>query len=159
MILILPGPLLAAQFSIPNHNITLTYPDDWQSNTSHEKGSLVLGGVNLNKQTGLQFRMYHTKMTIENFIDWYVKDYIKQMEGHWQGSDMEFTQITKPNLGKTYYTTSFTYKQRDGTVYIIHHYFWPLAGKIFVILGGVPETEQLQHELKFDYVAQSVRFH
>ena len=119
---------------------------------------MSLVGSNASAQTGMQFRLYHTRKEIKDFIDWYIHDYIKQMEGHWQGSKMKFTQISVPHAGKIYYTTSFTYKQTNGTVYIIHHYFWELDNKVFVILGGVPEREQLKHELQFDYIAQSVRF-
>jgi hypothetical protein len=159
LISLCPAVSPAAEYTISPYNISLTYPDNWQPTTSHEKGSLVLGGVSISKQTGMQFRMYNkSQPDIKSFIDWYVKDYIRQMEQHWRGSKMKFTQITTPRTKQGYYTTSFTYKQTDGTIYIIHHYFWDLDRNVFVILGGVPQTEQLQYELKFDYIAQSVRF-
>lgn len=133
-----------------------SYPSTWKGKTIPSSTDLVKGSINKDNKTGMQIRLYaNRKGNFKSFVNWYVKDFIKQMEGHW-GGKIKIVGKSYKKIGKhDGCTISLDFKRADNKRYFFKQYLWPKGNKVYVIQSGTPYSLRYANEPAMDSIAES----
>jgi hypothetical protein len=153
----------AGQYTAQKSGFTIQVPKGWKLDQTSEGRNLIKGAISPrdDHETGLQVRVYKSGNTSypEEWIDNYIKDYIRQLEGHWQGSKMELVELTKAYTGKyDHYIAVFNYYKKDGN-FFIKQFIFPRTRDYLVIQAGIPEQKRFKYENVIDNVVSSMELH
>jgi len=158
-IILVSGSSYAGEIRDKKNGYILKYPARWKARENPNSTNLIKASIDKDGETGLQVRIYRNKSgNFKKFAEWYVKDTIRQMEGHW-GGKMRIIQKGYRRIGKNKgFAVSFDLKRKDGRRYFLKQYMWPRGKKVYLIQSGTPYNKKTTIEPTLDSIANSFDF-
>ncbi len=137
---------------------SLEYPFDWQARVFPDSKNLIRGEINKNNNTGIQLRIYPHVGEFHKFVDWYVDDFMQQMQKHWGGemviSHEEFTIVA----GYECFVISFDFTRRDNKHWFFKQFIWPKEDNMLILQSGTLFELRALNEPSIDWIAKSLKF-
>ena len=133
------------------------YPFGWQAKVFKNSRNLVKGEIVKDKDTGLQIRIYETKNNLQDFVEWYTADFIRQMEGHWGGDMVVFDQQFTNIAGRECFVVIFDFVRKDNKRWFLKQHMWLIEGGILVLQSGTPFELRLLSEPDIYKIARSLK--
>ncbi len=134
------------------------YPFGWQSRAFPDSENLIKGEINKDNNTGIQIRIYQNAGNFRKFVDWYVDDFMQQMQKHWGGkmaiSEEEFTSVA----GYECFVVSFDFIRRDNKRWFFKQYLWPNGSEVLILQSGTLFKLRALNEPSIDAIAESLKF-
>ena len=148
----------AGIFEDPVNGYSFEYPFGWKAQGFPNSKNLIKGEINKGKDIGVQIRIYPTKGDLRNFTEWYVEDFMQQMQKHWGGNmvvfDQQFTIVARHEC----FVVSFDFTRRDNKRWFFKQYLWPIDKGILILQSGTLFKLRLLNEPEIDSIARSLRF-
>lgn len=118
---------------------SLKYPSTWNAKSYPNSRDLVKGDISKGNEAGINIRLNpNYQDSFEGFVDWFIKDFRNQMEGHWKGKMTTLDKKYYSINGKRSFVITFDFKKQNGERWIFKDYLVPKNKKeIFVFQGGV----------------------
>ncbi len=134
------------------------YPFDWKARAFPDSKNLIKGEINKDNDTGAQIRIYQNAGNFRKFVDWYVDDFVQQMQKHWGGkmviSDKKFTSVA----GYECFVISFDFTRRDNKRWFFKQYLWPNGSEVLILQSGTLFELRTLNEPSIDWIAKSLKF-
>lgn len=137
----------------------LEHPLDWGATTFPNSTDLVKANIFKDSVTGVQVRIDSLRgMDFDSFVKWYNDDFMKQMQGRWEGVIEIIEQKNIFLAGQNCSVTAFDLKRGDGQRRFFKVYLIPYAGKVYVMQCGSAFDTRSNNEPIIDSIASSFSF-
>ena len=150
------GILNAGTLSDGQNGYSFEYPFNWTGKTFPGSHDLVKGEMVRDNKTGSQVRVYPNNGSADDFYEWYVTDFMKQMEGHWGGKMYVLNKEYLNIGGVPCFVVTFDFTRRDTSRWFFKQYLWPRRGNMLVLQAGTPYEHRQLDEPAFDSIAGSI---
>ena len=134
------------------------YPFGWKAQVFPDSKDLVKAEINKEANTGVQIRIYKTKRDLRNFLEWYVEDFMRQMQKHWGGDMVVYDQKFANVAGQECFVVMFDFIRRDNKRWFLKQYLWPVDNGVLVLQSGTLFELRLLNEPEIDSIARSLKF-
>jgi len=135
----------------------LEYPDNWKTEEFFNSQDLVKANILKDKVTGIQVRLESGRnLDFNGFKEWYVGDFINQMQGRWGGSINIIDQGCVLLAGRTGYFFSLDMLREDKQRRFFKIFLIPDKKNILVLQCGTFFNERQQNEPIINAIAGSV---
>jgi len=155
-------PLLFASFSVAQDNFCdfsdefsgyrLQYPCHWKAQTHSESSGMIRADFS-GESLGFQVRSYKKNRRLEDFFQWYLDQFIKDMESRWGGK----AEIKDRSSLNRYLQAVIVLKRSDGQVWEFWEYVFEGNQQFIAFQCGVREEENASGAV-FNQIADSFRF-
>lgn len=137
---------------------SLEYPSSWKLKKTPKSNDLIKAHLDKGNDSGLQVRIYNNNKKFEDFVNWYIQDYKKQMETHHKGKmKVVKARFTIPGGPKAYYI-SIDFVSGKNERWFVKQYLWPRRDKVYLIQSGCLYKDRKEFEPVIDKIAYSFRF-
>lgn len=137
---------------------SLEYPFGWKAQAFPDLKDLIKAEINKDNNTGVQIRIYQAKKDFRDFIEWYVDDFMGQMQRHWGGNMVVYDQKFTTIAGHECFVVIFDFTRRDNKHWFFKQYLWPADNGILVLQSGTLFELRLLNEPEIDSIAKSLKF-
>lgn len=159
MLFLFPVITLALVLEDRVNNYRVDYPSDWSAQSTPNSTDVIKAQIVKDGQTGLQIRIdYNGYGSLKQFVDNYVKRFVLDMQGHWQGKatilENRYTTIN----GHEAAVISIDFLRGDSQRFFFKHYLWPHGNKVYFIQSGTPFENRSRYEPVIDSIARTFNF-
>ncbi|MBI4707475.1 MAG: hypothetical protein HY761_06075 [Candidatus Omnitrophica bacterium] len=159
MLILFPAITLALVLEDKVNNYRVDYPSDWSAQSTPNSTDVIKAQIIKDNQTGLQVRIdYNRYGDWSQFVDNYIKRFIGDMQGHWQGKAAILEKRYDTINGHEVAIVSIDFLRGDSQRFFFKHYLWPHGNKVYLIQSGTPFENRFRYEPVIDSIARSFNF-
>ncbi|MFC1850531.1 hypothetical protein ACFL27_10100 [candidate division CSSED10-310 bacterium] len=142
----------------PGH-YQIHYPGSWKLVDNSTRKQMIRADLNRDQTTGIQIRFYtSSRVTFKLFVDWYVKQFMTDMQKHWRGSMTEIERTYGFIGSHEGCSVSLILKRSDGQQWFLKQYLWPRGKNVVVFQCGTKFNLRAENEQTLDEIAQTFEF-
>lgn len=137
----------------------LEYPANWKKEEFFNSRDLVKANIMKDKITGVQVRLESNRnMDFNGFKQWYVGDFINQMQARWGGSINIVDQGCVIIAGRTGCFFSFDMLRQDNQGRFFKVFLVPYKNNMLILQCGTSFSERKKNEPVINSIAKSIVF-
>lgn len=137
---------------------SLEVPEGWSLSPRTTGDGLIRADITGGDGTGIQVRLMPLSQSgFDAAVSRLLRDYIRDMSGHWGGNVVETGRIT-PEVGERALTVRLRASRDDGSVWYLQESFVSSGDMLVVLQGGCAWTERGLARPAFDAMVESISF-
>ncbi len=159
--LCMPLRAQAGQYAILDdlvNNYSLELPASWKITKKSLSKDLIKASAEKDRNTGIQVRLYETNKPFDEFIKWYIEDYIDQMKNHHQARLDIIKEGYLSKKGMRYYYVCIDFTNSRNERYYVKQYLFSGSGNVCILQFGTPYAEKDENEKYIDHAAKTFQF-
>ncbi len=135
------------------------YPANWKVDDRSAANQMIRANIGQGDRVGFQIRLYDdVQKEFDAFVDWYAKQFKKDMQSHW-GGEMSVVGQEHGLIGKhSGSRLSYIINRRDGEKWFFKHYLWQQGQRAIVLQCGTPVALRSENEPVLDRIAETFEF-